>query len=124
MTATSSPPTQKQPHCSVWAPQTRVVPSPQPPTKTRAQPPPTKTHWPLIKAAAHAGVHDLSRDRPRPVKIPRHKAGQNADQRPWRPFATSCYRSEEHTSELQSRGHLVCRLMLEKKKTKNQTHNV
>src|SRR5439155_27256725 len=27
-------------------------------------------------------------------------------------------RSEEHTSELQSRGHLVCRLLLEKKKTK------
>src|SRR5439155_5779206 len=26
-------------------------------------------------------------------------------------------RSEEHTSELQSRGHLVCRLLLEKKKT-------
>src|SRR5690625_6960686 len=25
-------------------------------------------------------------------------------------------RSEEHTSDLQSRGHLVCRLMLEKKK--------
>src|SRR5690625_3048722 len=25
------------------------------------------------------------------------------------------YRSEEHTSELQSRGHLVCRLLLEKK---------
>src|SRR5437660_6963516 len=32
-------------------------------------------------------------------------------------------RSEEHTSELQSRGHLVCRLLLEKKKKKkkNQT---
>src|SRR5439155_20186719 len=29
-------------------------------------------------------------------------------------------RSEEHTSELQSRGHLVCRLLLEKKK--KQTH--
>src|SRR5437660_2755403 len=32
-------------------------------------------------------------------------------------------RSEEHTSELQSRGHLVCRLLLEKKKkqtTKNR----
>src|SRR3989442_9971211 len=29
-------------------------------------------------------------------------------------------RSEEHTSELQSRPHLVCRLLLEKKKT---THN-
>src|SRR5687768_17890297 len=30
-------------------------------------------------------------------------------------------RSEEHTSELQSRLHLVCRLLLEKKKTKNCT---
>src|SRR5690554_7695636 len=28
------------------------------------------------------------------------------------------FRSEEHTSELQSRPHLVCRLLLEKKKTK------
>src|SRR5439155_20556860 len=30
-------------------------------------------------------------------------------------------RSEEHTSELQSRGHLVCRLLLEKKKNKTKT---
>src|SRR5439155_26095463 len=30
-------------------------------------------------------------------------------------------RSEEHTSELQSRGHLVCRLLLEKKKKKKKT---
>src|SRR2546422_8521470 len=30
-------------------------------------------------------------------------------------------RSEEHTSELQSRLHLVCRLLLEKKKTKKTT---
>ena len=30
----------------------------------------------------------------------------------------SLVRSEEHTSELQSRGHLVCRLLLEKKKNK------
>src|SRR5690625_6439708 len=29
-------------------------------------------------------------------------------------------RSEEHTSELQSRGHLVCRLLLEKKKNMKQ----
>src|SRR5690625_5814398 len=29
-------------------------------------------------------------------------------------------RSEEHTSELQSRGHLVCRLLLEKKKKQNE----
>src|SRR5439155_14834457 len=39
---------------------------------------------------------------------------------PVRPVTTSnssmnARRSEEHTSELQSRGHLVCRLLLEKK---------
>src|SRR5690625_1763377 len=34
------------------------------------------------------------------------------------PWARISARSEEHTSELQSRGHLVCRLLLEKKKTK------
>src|SRR5439155_10892784 len=32
-------------------------------------------------------------------------------------FLQAALRSEEHTSELQSRGHLVCRLLLEKKKT-------
>src|SRR2546422_4374164 len=32
-------------------------------------------------------------------------------------------RSEEHTSELQSRLHLVCRLLLEKKKKKNRLDN-
>src|SRR5258708_29858581 len=31
-------------------------------------------------------------------------------------------RSEEHTSELQSPDHLVCRLLLEKKKNENPTH--
>src|SRR5687768_17994303 len=31
-------------------------------------------------------------------------------------------RSEEHTSELQSRLHLVCRLLLEKKKKKKEQH--
>src|SRR5690606_41746285 len=32
-------------------------------------------------------------------------------------------RSEEHTSELQSRENLVCRLLLEKKNKKNSTHD-
>src|SRR2546422_2850139 len=32
------------------------------------------------------------------------------------------HRSEEHTSELQSRLHLVCRLLLEKKKRENKRH--
>src|SRR5690348_6966952 len=33
------------------------------------------------------------------------------------PFEAPLFRSEEHTSELQSPVHLVCRLLLEKKKT-------
>src|SRR2546422_2914988 len=37
-------------------------------------------------------------------------------------FQPSIPRSEEHTSELQSRLHLVCRLLLEKKK--NNTYSV
>src|SRR5690625_6955425 len=37
----------------------------------------------------------------------------------------SCFiRSEEHTSELQSRGHLVCRLLLEKKKKKTKENQI
>src|SRR5205809_4187995 len=37
-------------------------------------------------------------------------------------LAAGGVRSEEHTSELQSRLHLVCRLLLEKKKKKKQAH--
>src|SRR2546429_4046055 len=35
----------------------------------------------------------------------------------------SCGRSEEHTSELQSRLHLVCRLLLEKKKKSSSRYD-
>src|SRR3712207_9417351 len=40
---------------------------------------------------------------------------------PWPPETETCSfdRSEEHTSELQSRQYLVCRLLLEKKKNKH-----
>src|SRR3712207_8137800 len=38
-------------------------------------------------------------------------------------FMTIKIRSEEHTSELQSRQYLVCRLLLEKKKQQNNTNN-
>src|SRR3989442_4720611 len=48
----------------------------------------------------------------------------------WAPIALAALiklgsnRSEEHTSELQSRPHLVCRLLLEKKKaTRNLSHH-
>src|SRR5207253_10883555 len=44
---------------------------------------------------------------PRPGRAPRRSSGAARARR---------RRSEEHTSELQSRGHLVCRLLLEKKK--------
>src|SRR2546422_7595273 len=37
---------------------------------------------------------------------------------PWAQNPAATKRSEEHTSELQSRLHLVCRLLLEKKKKK------
>src|SRR5947199_3524690 len=40
-----------------------------------------------------------------------------AMQRPDQAAAEKAFRSEEHTSELQSLRHLVCRLLLEKKKT-------
>src|SRR5258708_29759863 len=42
----------------------------------------------------------------------RHRLGYFCHQGGWR----QKYRSEEHTSELQSPDHLVCRLLLEKKK--------
>src|SRR5204863_3611154 len=44
-------------------------------------------------------------------------AGQSLD--PFQPIEQG--RSEEHTSELQSRRDLVCRLLLEKKKTQKTT---
>src|SRR2546422_3219762 len=39
-----------------------------------------------------------------------------ASRMPFRPCPAAYHRSEEYTSELQSRLHLVCRLLLEKKK--------
>src|SRR5258708_4353062 len=65
--------------------------------------------------------------RPGPRFGPRHVRAQSAIIRPWNPvlhvnpFAKHRIRSEEHTSELQSPDHLVCRLLLEKKK-KNHSH--
>src|SRR5690625_6617656 len=38
-----------------------------------------------------------------------------------RKYIKNSKRSEEHTSELQSRGHLVCRLLLEKKKSEESS---
>src|SRR2546422_7648640 len=53
------------------------------------------------------------RVRPRPLDLERELADQ----------LTRAGRSEEHTSELQSRLHLVCRLLLEKKKKKQDVNS-
>src|SRR5206468_10946436 len=53
------------------------------------------------------------------VAIPAPKGSRPSPRRPrWSSWAgpSGCSRSEEHTSELQSRSDLVCRLLLEKKK--------
>src|SRR6266508_6408839 len=66
-------------------------------------------HWPygIVTGQTAAEVIDSWRVDPRNFR------------RMWefgKPIIGAINRSEEHTSELQSRGHLVCRLLLEKKK--------
>src|SRR3989442_7492408 len=53
-------------------------------------------------------------DDARPPGLPHAEVSCSWVTRSWSPPSRS--RSEEHTSELQSRPHLVCRLLLEKKK--------
>src|SRR5438874_7401497 len=52
-----------------------------------------------------------------------HCAVLRSPYRPPAPPSLSKFRSEEHTSELQSRRDLVCRLLLEKKKKKKKKEN-
>src|SRR2546429_127320 len=73
--------------------------------------PPRSTLFPyttLFRSSCYArDLHGMPGDRPRPLCR--------------RPRTLGQLRSEEHTSELQSRLHLVCRLLLEKKKNHNNT---
>src|SRR5438045_5640556 len=57
--------------------------------------------------------HELAA-RPADVECERDRRAAHIDRQ---------HRSEEHTSELQSLRHLVCRLLLEKKKKKNKITN-
>src|SRR6266496_4066638 len=75
-----------------------------------------------VDAAAAAPAGAASR---RPIKPGGHAGplrARRGQRRPWRPGLARpeehAARSEEHTSELQSRRDLVCRLLLEKKKKK------
>src|SRR5439155_19691090 len=70
-------------------------------------------HRPSPRAARADAAHDgLGRDGGVRSQRRRLHGGTRADRSRHRRIL----RSEEHTSELQSRGHLVCRLLLEKKK--------
>src|SRR3989442_10578230 len=70
---------------------------------------------PRDRARAHGADHRLSRRAsrgPSTLRAARSVRARSGE-------AWPKVRSEEHTSELQSRPHLVCRLLLEKKKKKN-----
>src|SRR2546429_6523441 len=56
----------------------------------------------------------------RAVLFERRRIGNSRRRRQRADRQTGSLRSEEHTSELQSRLHLVCRLLLEKKKNNNR----
>src|SRR5687768_18369714 len=81
--------------------------------------PPRSTLFPYttLFRSARRGVHPRRHEH----SLPGREAGEAREERvrcPGSPPPRSSNRSEEHTSELQSRLHLVCRLLLEKKKTK------
>src|SRR5690606_42117429 len=100
-------------------------PPPPPP-----QPPPLSLHdalpiCPGPPPQKQLGGRHRHRHPPRvaPARAPRLPAFRAARRRLWRlqDAAPASGRSEEHTSELQSRENLVCRLLLEKKKTKQES---
>src|SRR3712207_6906711 len=81
--------------------------------------PPRSTLFPYTTLFRSHGVH-LGR-RPAGARRTRRRGADQGDQgrpagRGRRGRARRLTRSEEHTSELQSRQYLVCRLLLEKKK--------
>src|SRR3712207_8567157 len=89
--------------------------------------PPRSTLFPyttLFRSGAKRIPHlpiGLSPQHTGPATVSRGRAGGCAgDLFGWHGQTSCLPRSEEHTSELQSRQYLVCRLLLEKKK--NTTH--
>src|SRR2546429_5390197 len=77
--------------------------------------PPRSTLFPyttLFRSAVGQLVHEVEHQRRHPVL---REVGRQATQQVARSLDRAEHRSEEHTSELQSRLHLVCRLLLEKK---------
>src|SRR5207253_9342271 len=79
--------------------------------------PPTSTLFPYTTLfRSRAGPRENRRERKdRPTRVPTCCAAPRFRIDEHRHSSHDRPRSEEHTSELQSRGHLVCRLLLEKK---------
>src|SRR5204863_9801514 len=94
------------------------------------RPPPRSTLFPyttLFRSSrrsrprrSHRGA--LARRRRSPWPVSRSADPSGAPRRRARPRTVGPRRSEEHTSELQSRRDLVCRLLLEKKKKTRHKH--
>src|SRR2546429_6020998 len=82
--------------------------------------PPRSTLFPYTTLFRSQGRTGESREQPAGLTTPfeglRAKDGASGDAA--RAASPDAPRSEEHTSELQSRLHLVCRLLLEKKKAR------
>src|SRR5205814_3718245 len=86
--------------------------------------PPTSTLFPYTTLFRSLRSHPRSRLRFSLLRI-FHRSVLGFDQARPRSFSRSREtRSEEHTSELQSLRHLVCRLLLEKKKKKTWTASI
>src|SRR5205814_8030032 len=87
---------------------------------TSTHPPPTHTYTLSLHDAlpiASTPWRAWARSR-EPASIARSAPARNQNGLPVTATASTSRRSEEHTSELQSLRHLVCRLLLEKKKKK------
>src|SRR5689334_24735657 len=69
------------------------------------------------KHERNSSVARLGRNSSAPIAAPARRATTPLLER----FSRHDKRSEEHTSELQSQFHLVCRLLLEKKKNRQTT---
>src|SRR5690554_7387454 len=88
--------------------------------------PPRSTLFPYTTLFRSSLVHECGEDG---VEVPRCGGDVVAEDEPVSDLGEGglvegFQRSEEHTSELQSRPHLVCRLLLEKKKITLCTHNM
>src|SRR5258708_10636328 len=89
--------------------------------------PPRSTLFPYTTLfRSHAGPSPLCAARPaiRPGDTPASRSGSGRLPDVSAPRPARRTRSEEHTSELQSPDHLVCRLLLEKKKNKYRVRYV